>query len=32
MTEMLTNAGFVDVTHRGLSGGITQLLVATRGT
>lgn len=32
MTEMLTGAGFVDVLHRGLSGGITQLLVATRDT
>ena len=30
MTEMLAGAGFVDVRHRPLSGGITQLLTATR--
>jgi demethylmenaquinone methyltransferase/2-methoxy-6-polyprenyl-1,4-benzoquinol methylase len=30
LVKWLTDAGFVNVEHRGLSGGITQLLTATR--
>ena len=30
MTEMLRSAGFADATHQELSGGLTQLLTATR--
>jgi hypothetical protein len=30
MLRQLREAGFSDATHRQLSGGITQLLVATR--
>lgn len=32
MVEMLRSVGFDDVKHQQLSGGLTQLMVATRGT